>query len=108
LSLPQSIRFLRDYKRQALEEINLHNPERLRRIADADGGNAMAKVAAVRGLELMQNGEGASDLLGTPRRSACITIVIETPGASAKVLPPPIDVTPEPDFTDPHCWPSVR
>jgi hypothetical protein len=33
LSLPQSIRFLRDYKRQALEEINLRNLKRSVRCA---------------------------------------------------------------------------
>jgi hypothetical protein len=102
LSLPQSIRFLRDCKRQTLEEICMHNPERLRRIADAEGGNAMAKVAAVRGLELMQHGDGASDLPGTPRQSAGITIVIETPGAAARVLPAPIEHEPSPNH-----WPSV-
>ena len=90
LSLPQSIRYLREHKRAMVEEINMGNPERLRRIADAEGGNAMAKVAAVRGLELMQNGDAAADALRAPRQAAGITIVIETGNRA----PPTIDVTP--------------
>jgi hypothetical protein len=106
LSLPQSIRFLRDYKRQVLEEINIHNPERLRRIADAEGGNAMAKVAAVRGLELMQNGDDSADLNRMQRQGGPgVTIIVEAgPGASAKVLNPAPVIEHEPDR---HTYPSV-
>jgi hypothetical protein len=100
LSLPQSIRYLRDYKAAQVEHINMGNPERLRRIAD-EGGNAMASVQAIRTLEGM--GADKEQALGAPRQSAGVTIVIES-GQSARVLnQPTIDITPEP----PHHWPSV-
>jgi len=98
LALPQNIRYLRAHKRAMVEEINMGNPERLRRIADAQGGNQMAKVAAVRGLELMQNdGEALSRDRGV--KSPGVTIVIEAPSA---LNPPVVDVTPEPapEFED--------
>ena len=51
-----SFRFLRDYKRAVLEEINLRNPEALRKVRD-ESANGMAVVASVRQLEIMQNGD---------------------------------------------------
>jgi hypothetical protein len=103
LSKPQSIRYLREHKDALLEHICAHNPERLRRIADAEGGNAIAKVAAVRGLELMKNGEEATGHTRSPAQSAGITTVIES-GASARVLNPPT-IEPEPT---PHTYPSIE
>jgi hypothetical protein len=57
----------------------------------------------VRQLEVMQNGDDAADVHRAPRHGAGITIVIETPGASAKVLPPVIEHEP----AGVHAWPSV-
>jgi hypothetical protein len=54
LMKPQSVRHLRERKRQVLADINASNPERLRRVAD-ESENAMAKVAAVRQLEMMES-----------------------------------------------------
>jgi hypothetical protein len=110
LSLPQSIGYLRAHKKQIVEEICQHNPERLRRIADADGGNAMAKVAAVRGLELMQRemDEPSYANRATPP-VAGITIVMTLPDGSQKPLSPP---APEPPLIEhepnPHNWPSIE
>jgi hypothetical protein len=102
LSLPQSVRYLREHKRAVLDAICLHNPEALRRVRDGSQ-NGMAVTAAVRQLEVMQNGDDASDVARTPRQSAGITIIVEaSPGAAARVLPPAIDAEP-----GGHIWPRV-
>jgi hypothetical protein len=102
LSLPQSIRYLRDYKRQVLEQINAFNPEALRRVRD-DPTNKMASVAAVRQLEIMQGGDEAAGVQRTPAQAAGVTIVFENAPASMRVLNPPV-IEHEPGQ---HAWPST-
>jgi hypothetical protein len=99
LSLPQSIRYLREHKRQVLETINLHNPEALRRVRDDQQSNKMASVAAVRQLEVMQKGDEFANVNRTPHQVAGFTILIrheiEAPGATRITghLGPMIDAT---------------
>ena len=71
------------------------NPLALKDTRD-NSGNAVAGVNAARAIELMQNemGEPGYSSRHAPQ-SPGITIVIETPGATAKVLAPPIDVHPD-------------
>jgi len=101
LALPQSIRYLREHKRQVLEAINAFNPEALRKVRD-ESANGMAVVQAVRALEGLDDADDA--MHRAPRQAAGITIVIETPGAGARVLNPAPVLEHEPDQ---HAWPSV-
>ena len=50
LALPQSARFLRDYRRERIEHLRMANPEALREIRD-ESEIARARVQAVRTLE---------------------------------------------------------
>jgi hypothetical protein len=67
LALPQSVKFLRDYRREMVEHIRLRNPEALREIRDTRD-NSMAQVQAIRTLESMgeeadrQNGSRAGQV----------------------------------------------
>jgi hypothetical protein len=98
LALPQSIRFLRDFKRERLEQINLANPEALRSIRD-QSGNDMARVAATRQLELM--GERMDDTAPGrgQQQTPGVTIIIEAPGQPREVIgpqPPVIEIPARP------------
>jgi hypothetical protein len=66
--------------------------------------NGMAIVAAAKAIEQLGAETDASGQPRSPAQSAGITIVIETPGASAKVLPPVIEHEPT---AGQHVWPSV-
>ena len=88
LELPQSLKYLREFKKQRLVETNLANVEALRQVRDT-AENAMARVAAARGLEAMeerldqQTGGRAGDM------APGVTIVIESAvGATMRTIGP--------------------
>jgi hypothetical protein len=83
LMKPQSVRYLRDRKRQVLESINAGNPEALRRVRD-ESQNSMAKVQAVRALEAMgQDMNEQSGNRGAPAPGFTIVIKQAAPPADA-------------------------
>jgi hypothetical protein len=87
LTKAQSVRYLRDRKREVLEAINLANPAALRRVRD-ESANSMAKVQAVRTLESMadrmdEDGGGRADQM-----SPGVTIVVEQVGRPDHIIGP--------------------
>jgi hypothetical protein len=93
--------YLNEQRRIRIDVARAGNVPALVKVRD-HADNAMAVVGAVKTLEQM-GAENEQTGISSREQSAGITIVIETPGASAKVLPPVVDVEPEP----PHHWPSV-
>jgi len=103
LGRPENRRYYFEQKRIAWAVAAAGNPAALRDVRD-NSGNAMARVQAARVLELGEREMDGPNFGNrhTPQ-AAGITIVIETGGATAKVLgPPTIDVTPQParEFED--------
>lgn len=90
LNLPQSLAWAKKHKARYLEQINLGNPASLRKVRD-ESENAMAKVAAVRALEGLEENErlaGRGSEGGGPRPTAGIVILISGKGV------PPDDIRP--------------
>jgi hypothetical protein len=87
LALPQSVKFLRDYRREMVEHIRMANPSALRQIRD-EGENAMAKVQAIRTLEAM--GDEADKQTGNRggQITPGIVIIIEQPGGRTTTIGP--------------------
>jgi hypothetical protein len=106
LNRPEVMRHLREERKILVAARRCRQSLALKDVRD-NSGNAVAGVNAARAIELMQNemdgpGYGSRHAPQSPG----ITIVIETPGATAKVLPPPIDVHPD-TLAEPDHWPSV-
>jgi hypothetical protein len=77
---------MRQYKREVLEQINLHNPDTLRRVRDSSG-NDLARVAATRQLELMGDRmDDATPGRGSPRSPGMTIIIKAAPGLQAQVI----------------------
>jgi hypothetical protein len=98
LALPQAVKFLREFKRQLVEEISMGNPAALREIRD-NSENSMAKVQAIRTLETMSERMDGTGPGRFAQQTPGVTIVIETaPGVPARVIgpqPPLIDAQPD-------------
>jgi hypothetical protein len=98
LKMPHVARYFRAERQVVLDSICAGNPQALRTIRD-EARNQMAAVAAVRGLELMRDGdhETAGGML--QRQSPGVTIVIEAPRGGTPVIigpqPPLIDARPD-------------
>ncbi len=93
LALPQSVQFLRQHKREAVEQINLANLEALRKVRDTSE-NGMAATAAVRQLEITES--AMNDQAGGRAAQVApgVVIVIESPDGPhrATIGPPPLPV----------------
>jgi hypothetical protein len=98
------VRYLRDRKRERLEQINAANPEALRKVRD-ESGNSMARVQAVRALESIgdwmdENAAGRRNqvvpglvvIIGGPDRKAERIIAPQAPAIPAGSV---IDVQPD-------------
>jgi hypothetical protein len=85
LMKPVSVRHMRVRKQEVLAQINLHNPERLRRVAD-ESENAMARVQAVRALEAM--GERMGETSGSRHGQVTPGFVIVIKQPDPPVTPP--------------------
>jgi hypothetical protein len=97
LALPQSVRWMRQYKREVLEQINLHNPEALRKVRDTSE-NGMAVTAAVRQLEVMGERMDETTSGRNPQAAPGVVIVIEHPGGRQETIgprPPVIKARPD-------------
>jgi hypothetical protein len=89
LTRPHVQRYMREQRDAVTEEIRAGNPMALARIRDQDGGNTMAKVAAVRGIE--QLGQAAEETGGVQRHAPGLVVVIQSAdGHVQRVLAPPM------------------
>jgi hypothetical protein len=90
LHRPEVRRYLYDEKQTLIDAIAAGNPIALRDVRD-NSGNAVARVNAARALEIMRAETEQSSAPGRlPQQAAGITIIIEAPGSTAKVLGPPV------------------
>jgi hypothetical protein len=100
LKPPHVARYLRAERQVVLDAICAGNPQALRAIRD-EARNQMAAVAAVRGLELMRDGDPESAPGRLAPQSPGVTIIIEAPRGERVIGPPVIDVRPELEYEAP-------
>lgn len=89
LALPQTVRFLQEFKRDMLQKINMGNPEALRAVRDTSD-NAMARVQAVRTLEGMGDAMDAQHGGRSAPPAPGVVIVIEQRDGSTTTIGPPV------------------
>jgi hypothetical protein len=100
LNRPHVRKWILDEKRLQLETINAGNPEALRRIRDAQEGNQMAQVGAIKTLEAMKELVDPSVGVRATQHAPGLVVQIIHSDGSMQSFPPPapapmIDVTPE-------------
>jgi hypothetical protein len=85
LTRPHVQRYMREQRNAVTEEIRAGNPMALARIRDQDGGNTMAKVAAVRQIE--QLGQAAEEIGGSHRSAPGLVVVIQSSDGRVQMIP---------------------
>ena len=86
--MPQCVRFQRQYKEERTQQINLANPEALRKVRDTSD-NGMAVTAAVRQLELMEERmDGTASGRNTPTAPGLVVVIAAADGRPAQVIEP--------------------
>jgi hypothetical protein len=91
LNAPHVRRWLREQRLALLESINATNPEALRRIRDAEEGNQMAQVAAIKTLESMRETLDPTPASGaaTPMIPGLIVQIVHSNGSTETIGPQP-------------------
>jgi hypothetical protein len=91
LNAPHVRRWVRDQRLALLESINATNPEALRRIRDAEEGNQMAQVAAIKTLESMRETLDPTPATGaTTHAPGLVVQIINHAGEITQTLSPPL------------------
>ena len=98
LKLPHVARYFRAERQVVLDSICAGNPVALKAIRD-EAKNKMAAVAAVRGLELMRDGDQVTVGRMVDQQRPGVTIIFEAPnGRPEQVIGPVIEHEPVPEF----------